>query len=362
MDQNIIHVLPPQSNGDTSWFYRQNRFEQQEILRQVKFKNRHWPDIENGAFSKQPNHLYPHILPNDLGVFYHTFSSEVYEYFDEADIAIHSEVLNLKSSQAACVNILFPFRQNLEMARAVFQPFLKDVVEVTKIEFEDTGEISTKPGDITSWLGEPPGGKRGQNRTSIDCAIYWRDKASNSNVTLIEWKYTERGFGSCGAYNSKNANAKTRAKCNEVLSIGEEQACLLVGNGPNRSRHYWDLLQDAGILIERLGGLGACPFSGPLYQVMRQFLIASYLRQNGFDLVDVIVIGFSGNESLKKVPRVLSTLKRNEGDSIIDIWNNLINEVPPLRHIEVEELFKSIDMLPALDVGWRNYINERYGV
>ncbi len=57
------HVLPGEEGGDTTWFYRQNAFEQQDIFRQVTFKHRHWPQLGDGNFSKRPTHTYPHILP-----------------------------------------------------------------------------------------------------------------------------------------------------------------------------------------------------------------------------------------------------------------------------------------------------------
>jgi hypothetical protein len=360
MTKKIMHYLPPDSTGDTSWFFRQNEFERQEIRRQLAFKDRNWPNTEHGESGTDSNQFYPHILPGDLGVFYQGFSVAVYDYFEEADIAIHSEVLNLKSSQAACVNVLFPLKQDLQLAATVLQPFLKDLEEVTNVEFEDTGELDSNPGGITAWLGEPLGGKRGKNRTSIDCAIYWRDRSSNSNITLIEWKYTERGFGKCSAYSKATTETKTR--CNQVLNLGGKQACLLVDNGPWRSRHYWDLLKDAGIRIEQLNDLGVCPFSGQLYQVMRQFLVASYLRQNGFDIVDVMVIGFSGNNSLHKIPTPLIPLKKEESDTIIDVWNGMLSDVPPLRYLSVGELFESIDKISSIDQKWREYVKERYGV
>jgi hypothetical protein len=87
------------------------------------------------------------------------------------DIALHSEVLNLKSSQAACFNFLFPLRIDLALANAALRSFLPGLREVTAIEFEYTG-----PPGVTAWLSEPRGGKRGQNRTSIDAAIFWIDK------------------------------------------------------------------------------------------------------------------------------------------------------------------------------------------
>ena len=159
------HVLPGEEDGSTAWFHRQNGFEQREVLRQVAFKRSRWPHLPDGQSSQRPTYAYPHILPagHERLAFYEPLDDAILSYLDENDIALHSEVLNLKSSQAACLNFLFPLRQDLDLARSVLRPFLPGLREVTGIEFEYTG-----PPDATEWLGEPKRGKRGQNRTSID--------------------------------------------------------------------------------------------------------------------------------------------------------------------------------------------------
>lgn len=197
MPDAIHHVLPGEKNGDISWFFRQNQFEQQEVLRQVAFKNKYWSDLGNGKFAKRPQHTYPHILPDGHieKTFYKPINREILKYLEEEDIALHTEALNLKSSQAACFNFLFPFRLNLPLATRVLKPLLPGMDEVTGVEFEYTGPI-----EATKWLGEPLGGKRGQNRTSIDAAIFWKDEKQQRHASLIEWKYTEHNFGVCRAF------------------------------------------------------------------------------------------------------------------------------------------------------------------
>ena len=145
------HVLPGEEGGDTAWFHRQNAFEQQEIFRQVAIKRRHWPHLGDGSASKWPTHTYPHILPagHERLAFYEPLADAILSYFG-VDVALHSEVLNLKSSQAACLNFLFPFRQDFDLAKAALRPFLSGLREVTGIEFEYTG-----PPEVTQWLGEP---------------------------------------------------------------------------------------------------------------------------------------------------------------------------------------------------------------
>jgi hypothetical protein len=116
------HVLPGEPGGDCTWFERQNAFEQREIRRQVAFRRRHWPDLPNGPWSNRPGYLYPHILPagNERLAFYPPLADAILSYLEHEGIALHSEELNLKSSQVACLNVLFPLRTDLALTTTVY--------------------------------------------------------------------------------------------------------------------------------------------------------------------------------------------------------------------------------------------------
>jgi len=356
------HVLPGEGDGDSAWFYRQNSFEQQEIFRQVAFKRRRWPDLNDGSASKRPTYTYPHILPagHEGLAFYEPLADAIMSYLTEKDIALHSEVLNLKSSQAACLNFLFPLRQDLHLARAALRPFLPGLREVTGIEFEFTG-----PWEATEWLGEPTRGKRGQNRTSIDAAIFWTGRSKRRCISLVEWKYTEPSFGKCGAFHSASKDAKA-SSC-QALDVARDEHparfCLLTRGGDRRSRRYWEHMEVAGISLSAFAGVQGCPFQGPFYQLMRQFLLAAYLRETGtVDEVEVASIGFARNTKMDEVPQQLGSLTEGKGDGLINAWNAVLQGVPPLRHWTVERLMAPVNRVEGIDIGWRNYLRERYDV
>jgi hypothetical protein len=176
------HFLP--GEGEPSdWFDRLNAFEQAETQRQVAFKRTHWQGLPDGGWSKRPDYTYPHILPEGEieKAFFPPIARPAIEYCDQSNIAIHSEALNLRSSQVCCFNVIFPMRMDLELAAVALAPVLPGVRKVTAIEFEYTGP----EGDgATRWLGEPPGGMRGQNRTSIDVAAWWEDEVRVASVSF----------------------------------------------------------------------------------------------------------------------------------------------------------------------------------
>jgi hypothetical protein len=353
----VPHVLPGEAGGDTGWFQRLNDFEKQETLRHVAYKHRHWPDMPNGRFSKQPQHTYPHILPegNLKKAFYPPIAETILNYMEAEKIAPHSELLNLRSSQAACFNFLFPLRQNLRLADEVFSQFFPTLKQVTNLEFEYTG-----PEGITTWLGEPPGGKRGQNRTSIDAAVFWEDQDGQEHAALIEWKYTERGYGSCSAFNNASASAKTTCLgLNVWENHSPEQVCLLCWGVPARLRRYWEHMDEAGIDLAAFRGVTGCPFQGPFYQLVRQTLVAAYLKQIGVQ-AQVVSVSFAGNTSLHQQPKMLRPLG---AEDVIGAWNRALHtSAPPLLIITVEQLMEAIECAGLGEHDWRQFFCERYGV
>ena len=216
------HALPGEGE-ECEWFYRLNPFERQETLRQVAFKRRHWPDIPDGAWSKRPSYTYPHILPEGeiRKGFFPPIAKDVLDYCNSSDIAVHTEALNLRSSQVCCFNVMFPLRQDVGLAKLALADVLPGVRAVTAIEFEYTG-----PAEATTWLGEPAGGQRGQNRTSIDVAIWW-ESDTGRYLTLCEWKYTERAYGTCGGYASKGNRDKERCRHLDVAHDAPAASCDL---------------------------------------------------------------------------------------------------------------------------------------
>jgi hypothetical protein len=347
----VKHCVPG-GNGDSKWFYNLCLFQRSETIRQVKYKNDKWPGLPDGVWSKRKTYSYPHILPEGHldKAFYSPIFKDVLSYCGE-EIEIHSEALNLKSSQVSCFNVLFPLKEDLKLAKVALTEMLPGVESIERIEFEYTGAKDAKDIEPTKWLGEPLSGKRGQNRTSIDAAIWWRRK-NKSVVTLIEWKYTEKGYGTCGGYESKGNKDKDYCRNLMLKSSILPAKCYLISSKHNRN--YWNLLAASGIDIKTLSAVNGCPFKGPFYQIMRQFLLAQYLRHAKIaDEVDVALWHFGENKSVTKVPGECSSL----GSNIIDAWNKCLQDVPRLKSANIENI--AFDKLKA---DHSKYLIERYGL
>jgi hypothetical protein len=350
----IKHTLPGEDGENKGWFERLNEFEQTETRRQVQFKRKHFPGTEDGSWSKDPTRKYPHILPKgDLKrVFYTPIAQQVLEYCDNEQIALHTEIQNLRSSQVCCFNVVFLLKQDLKLAAEVLRVMLPGVKEVKEIEFEFTGDD-----EASKWLGEQNGGKRGQNRTSIDVAIRWTDGVKNY-WTLCEWKYTEQGFGSCGGYQSKGY--KDRSFCTDLPAPQYEKNYIACYLHSKKGRQYWQRLDEAGISFNVLEGAIGCPFRGPFYQLLRQYILASYLRQSpDIDEVFVAALHFKDNVSLERLPLYHKKL----ASSVIDLWNKMLNGVPPLQSVYVEDIVASMHGISNSKLsGLLEYLEERYGL
>jgi hypothetical protein len=105
-----------------------------------------------------------------------------------------------------------------------------------------------------------------------------------------------------------------------------------------------------------------CPFQGPLYQLMRQFLLGTFLTKSKIvDHFEVVSMGFAGNELLHRIPKHLHPMIQQTTNTVIDLWNlSLVDN--KMRHVTVEELMRHVDNVGMIDTSWRQYINERYGV
>jgi hypothetical protein len=347
----VFHKLPEDPGpGSTEWFEKMSPFVQEHTRRQVEYKRKHWPDLPDGTHQGK---TYPHLLPeaNLEKAFFEPF---LIPYMQAHDIAFHAESLNLRSSQACCLNFLYYLRQNLDLASEVLRGWFPELLKVITIEFEYTG-----PRAVTDWLGEPPGGKRGQNRTSVDAAIWWADAQKKPRLTLVEWKYTEKGFGKCGGYKSAGNADPKHCRTLDVPSITPRTDCYLQQRTRRTNRrNYWDHMKEAGIhpqVFEKAG----CPFRGPLYQLLRQQLLAYWLDTHTDNTVDVAVACFQDNQDLMRSPRYLKHLDPH----LPTAWRAFLDEPERYQVLHVEELLAHCDHLSGVATSpWREYLRERYGV
>lgn len=119
-------------------------------------------------------------------------------------------------------------------------------------------------------------------------------------------------------------------------------------------------MEAAGIDLKRLAQAAGCPFKGPFYQLLRQYLLAAYARgAGGFAQVYVACASFRGNQSLKQVPADFG----GAGSTIAQTWNRSLAGAPPLVCVGVEDITARIGSngsKSATELAL--YLEDRYGL
>lgn len=164
---------------------------------------------------------------------------------------------NPLSSQAACLNHLFPFREDAEAVLAIARKINPDIARVLPIETDVPGTRAYIQFEAVSeydHLGEGQP-SRGSNCTSLDALIYAEHRDGRRLLIPIEWKYTE-------VYGNENkaegASGKTRIK------------------------NYDGLIKQSGQLKPAAKELNSnVYYHEPFYQLMRQTLWAEQMIVHG---------------------------------------------------------------------------------
>ncbi|WP_456598804.1 PGN_0703 family putative restriction endonuclease [Blastococcus sp. SYSU DS0616] len=219
---------------------------------------------------------------------------------------------HLLSSQVQCVNALARMMTDPERIRRAFGDLL-DIGHV--LEIEPGRHLTFEYIGPTDYFGEAPGRQRvrGSQCTSVDAAFLHVARDGVRELVLVEWKYTE-------SYGARRVDPRK-----DAVRAARYGPALADTTGPVRG----DLLP-----LDRL-------FYEPLYQLMRQQLLAHQLEVHGAEgasRVRVLHVLPSANDAYQR------SLQRPEhrqlGANVSDVWRVL------LRH---RDRFTSVDSSLFLD-------------
>jgi len=188
------------------------------------------------------------------------FRGDVLAHLEACGIPHHSQAQHVLSSQIFALNLAAPFLKHPGKLTEWFCD--SDDEAVVRVEAEVAGRNNP--------FAEP--GERGAKRTSADLGV-WVKTPRGVELTLIEVKLTEAGFGKCSKGQKHGGICDSGGR---QLVAGGGGGCPLTQ--PPYSRTYWKLLNDLKPL--RLGVLqqpGPCPFRDGGYQLMRSQLLAAAL-------------------------------------------------------------------------------------
>jgi hypothetical protein len=242
------------------------------------------------------------------------------------------------SSQVACVNHLFAWRDDELAATAILRGISADFVCALRIDSDQSGAgfVQFEAVSDHQYLNED-GLTRGAQCTSVDAMMYAERADGSRCLVPIEWKYTEQ-YG--------DVNKATEGAAGDPLR----------GKGAVRRSRYDQLIAGSGQLKS---ADAAVYYFDPFYQLMRQTLLAEEmvryrererLRADGFLHLHVIP---SGNAALKDKTYACSGLDMET------TWRRQLVDQSRYRIVDPAELLAPLAAFPKYSE-LNKYLSARY--
>lgn len=297
-------------------------YRDREKTRIIKLRDALFSDPGGGVFARAPREF---VLKDRSLNLYEGARAGALDYFQRNAISwwkddgqLQLPTGHLLSSQVACVNHLFPLRDNAPAAIALLQALdpeieAAEIVDDGFVEFEFIGERQyLKERSFT----------RGAHCTSVDAAMIGRRKDGARCLFLIEWKYTEE-------YRSKDCYIDQRAKVYDDLIEAED--------GPFRkvapSAFYYE----------------------PFYQLMRQTLLGHELiRHRDHGCESWLHVHVCPKENTDFHERL--TAPDLKGASVAEAWRNVLKDPALFVSITPEALLAPLGSADP----WLQYLSARY--
>jgi len=304
--------------------FKESEYKRVEDL--LKNSDVFYGDKGNGIFR---NKNYPFILENNLNNLYEPIRNDVLDYFKNNNIAWWGGKLTNHplSSQVACLNHLFPIRNDKDAVLSIVQQVLPEIVDVLPIttdkylpayiQFESVSDVDHLNEVNTT---------RGANCTSLDALILGKHKDGRNILLPIEWKYVE-------AYGNENK-----------------------GTNETRRSRYDNLINNSKQLIPTINN--KVYYYEPFYQLMRQTLWAEQMVLNK----DIETIKANDYIHLHIIPKnnkdILNKEYVTSDKGMEDTWRDCIKNQSKYQIKEPKQLISKIDSIKYKDL--INYLHHRY--
>ncbi len=302
------------------------KYIERERQKAIKIRDKIFKDPGSGVFFGKEREF---VLSDPILNLWEGIRFDVKSYFKKNGIPWWSGNIeptgHLLSSQVACVNHLYPFRQRKDCVDKILNNISTKLLESSYVdsgyvEFEKTGK---QP------LGKERSVQRGANSTSIDSFMIGKNENGEKILILIEWKYTE-SYTPQSILNSKAGTNR--------LEVYRE--LLLKDNCPIITKNHEDL------------------FYEPYYQLMRQTLLGWTMTQNkeygATDWLHIHVIPEENKELREQI-----TSKNLKGNSFEESWKSQLRYPDKYIVISPQELLKPI--IETEDTkSIISYLTERY--
>lgn len=247
---------------------------------------------------------------------------------------------NMLSSQAMCFNMFTLLDQYKSMAVKALEPFFPSLYQVDDIIIEHTPSV-----DIFGDQSEVGG---------VDCDVLLHGKTEIGRpiIIVLETKYVEREFSTCGFRRKKRK--LDQQNCPENIELtGHKENCLYK---QKKQYKYWERTERYALLKPDALPERGCPFSGPLWQLWVNFTLAhaeAERADNGEAYFGIIAP--HGNKEL---------LTGDGSSGTIADFKRLLQHPEKVVYIDSDRFILSIQELAksvSLDVSqWADSLASRY--
>lgn len=302
--------------------YKTEQQQRGEHLIQAGFFDK---DPGDGVFMGKPR---PFVLQDGRNNLYPGIRQAALEYFEKNRVDWwhgYTPTGHALSSQIACLNHLYPIRNDKDAVLNLVKAASADFVEVLPIPEHLEGYVQFEAvGGPINFLNEGAN-QRGSNCTSVDALVYALHKDGRRFLIPIEWKYVE-------AYGNEDKSAGDR--------------------GITRQSRYLDLIIGSRYL--NANTVSCCWFE-PFYQLMRQTLWAEQLLKQqpvGFEADDYLHLHIIPDENRELLHKQYPC----SGQGMEQTWKNCLVDPDKYKVLSPKKLWQYQDQSTPV----YKYLERRY--
>jgi len=199
---------------------------------------------------------------------------------------------NMLSSQAMCFNLFAPLAADMGLAATVLSRFFPDLAEVTDLAIEHTPDK-----DVFC-------DQSGTAGVDCDVLIHGQDASGQSLVIVVETKFVEEEFSTCGFRKS----GASEVCPDDVRVVDDTGHCLYASK---KGYRYWDRTVEHGFLAAGALPEAGCPFGGQLWQLWVNYTLAHVeASRSGTTKASFAVCAPGGNSELLQDGQILEQFRR----------------------------------------------------
>lgn len=242
---------------------------------------------------------------------------------------------NMLSSQAMAFNLFTPLGTRLDLAAQVLRPFVAGLAAVRSIELEHTPS-----GDVFN-------DQTGRGGVDCDLLIEGTNAEGDSLVLVIETKFVEPEFSTCGFTKSGRAEKGQEVCPDDVPVRLDRTACLY---SRNKGYAYWQRSDEHALLADGALSNAGCPFAGANWQLWVNLALAhEEAKRRGAKDVRFAVCASANNDALLA------------GGNVLDGFRALLRRPEAVLFLDLDALLARVEeVVPADLAAWAKTLSARY--